>query len=407
MGALRPANGRNDSVKLPLALIALSSCLMAQNAPPVLSGSGSIIFPSSTPGVTANSLYDTAGTLKWAGNTVITSAGGTLTGDLLVSGTVNIGSATDFINQGYFYGLAINNALSFDYGAAVRTVLIQDGSGNLRLRNNLSQDLWTWSDAGLATSYSSIVPSATDNDNLGSSSLEWLNVYAKTICISGTCLSAWPGSGTYLPLTGGTLTGDLLITGTANLGSATDFINQGYFYGLAINNALSFDYGAAVRTVLIQDGSGNLRLQNNLSQSLWTWSDAGLATSYSSIVPSATNSWVLGTYGLQWANIYTQGVCLSNICLTQWPALFNTQTSGGSLNVTYGPNPGPVPLFMTVSAATGSVSNIQCLVNGSVVAQFGITGTNLGTCSFFVPVGATYEISAGTGAILSLWTIWN
>ena len=280
MGALRPANGRNDSVKLPLALIALSSCLMAQNAPPVLSGSGSIIFPSSTPGVTANSLYDTAGTLKWAGNTVITSAGGTLTGDLLVSGTVNIGSGTNWVNQGYFYGLAINNALSFDYGAAVRTVLIQDGSGNLRLRNNLSQDLWTWS-------------------------------------------------------------------------------------------------------------------------------DAGLATSYSSIVPSATNSWVLGTYGLQWANIYTQGVCLSNICLTQWPALFNTQTSGGSLNVTYGPNPGPVPLFMTVSAATGSVSNIQCLVNGSVVAQFGITGTNLGTCSFFVPVGATYEISAGTGAILSLWTIWN
>ena len=343
-----------------------------------------------------------------AGATVLTTAGGTLTGSLLVSGTVDIGSGTSWVNEGYFYGVTINNTLGFDYGGAYTHGMISDGSGNLLLRNNLNQPLWSWADALLATSYSPIVPSATDNFNLGSSSLEWLNVYAKTVCLSGTCLSAWPGGGgSYLPLAGGTMTGDILVSGTVNIGSGTNWVNEGYFYGLAINNALSFDYGGSVKSVFIQDGSGNLRLRNNLSQDLWTWSVAGLSTSYSNIVPSSTNSWVLGTYGLQWANIYTQGICLSGICETQWPALFNTQTSGGSLNTLYGPNPGPVPLFMTVTAATGAVSNIQCLVNGSAVAQFGITGTNLGTCSFFVPVGATYEISAGTGAILSLWTIWN
>ena len=58
----------------------------------------------------------------------------------------------------------------------------------------------------------SVVPQASNSYNLGTNSNRWANIYATTFYENGTALSSkYQAKGDYLPLSGGSLTGDLAL----------------------------------------------------------------------------------------------------------------------------------------------------------------------------------------------------
>ena len=132
-------------------------------------------------------------------------------------GTWNIGTPTSYFT-GVYSDTVTATDLEITNGVPVTTVYVigEDISGNLAIKKELpSATIATFNTvlgAGTMKMFGSIVPSANDADNIGASGAEWLNGYFKNITVTGTCT----GCGSYLPLTGGTLTGALTLSGAGN-----------------------------------------------------------------------------------------------------------------------------------------------------------------------------------------------
>ena len=171
-----------------------------------LDSSGNLLIGTATDSGSGSKLQ-VNGTMEVYGNIQTAGSGGTW----------NIGTPTSYFT-GVYSDTVTATDLEITNGVPVTTVYVigEDISGNLAIKKELpSATIATFNTvlgAGTMTMFGSIVPSANDADNIGASGAEWLNGYFKNITVTGTCT----GCGSYLPLTGGTLTGALTLSGAGN-----------------------------------------------------------------------------------------------------------------------------------------------------------------------------------------------
>ncbi len=209
---------------------------------------------------------------------------------------------------------------------------------------------------------SNLIPVTTDTYDLGASSSEWNNLYVKNIISGGSISGVWQRNLGVLSPTN--ITDDLAIGGTATSTAKFQiFANTG---------------NATTAGNLTFNTAGSIQTTNNLPLTLGGTSTGGLILSpnngtgtitingkfNSSLIPSVTNAYDLGTSSLQWNNVYANNVVVNGQSLSQ-----NWQRNLGVLS----------PLSIADDVAIGGTST-----SSAKFQIFGLTGnaTSTGTLTF-------------------------
>lgn len=231
-------------------------------------------------------------TIRQDGNTIATFTANSATNVVanLVGGGGGGGGGASYTSQ-----LTVDSSLIPDTDSVYNL-----GDSTHRWTYLYSQYLST-GDGSATTVEQSIIPSVNSSFNLGSSSYGWDNVYTDNLVLNGTSYNSIPTDtgdltnnagfitsaplANYLPLTGGQMTGNITVSGTHVLGSASQ--------------AWSTVYASQVK-----DNSNTLYVGGN---------DAGVFY----LTPTATatiNN--LGSANRQWTNVYTANVLANSTTLT-------------------------------------------------------------------------------------------
>lgn len=269
-------------------------------------------------GVTAN------GSGGGGSGTFLPLAGGTMTGAILMGGPglIDIGSPSAgvrnlYIDTGLYLGgvLALNNTRD----ATLRNVTI---TGTCTGCSSAGSFLPL---AG-GTMTGNILVNPTDTVSLGSNTAELNKVWVKDVNISGTCSGpGCGGGGSFLPLSGGTMSGNIqaLVGGTLAVGSKPSPFGSGFFsFNVSSKKVEFYDQSATDLTGIFFNMVANVNLfskqisirddSNNPIFTIATVSGgitAHVATIDSDFSPLTANTRDLGSFQ-HWRNLLMDGALI-------------------------------------------------------------------------------------------------
>lgn len=159
------------------------------------------------------------------GSAFLPTSGGTMTGSILVNptDTVNLGSSptSEFLNIWSQNGI-------FSGHLTMGSTQVFDNAGNATVHNLTVAGACTGCGNFLplagGTMTGNILVTPTDTVNLGSNTSELNNIYVKNLNVSGSCTGAGcGGGGAFLPLSGGVMSGAITFStvGTIDVGGPT------------------------------------------------------------------------------------------------------------------------------------------------------------------------------------------
>ena len=298
-----------------------------------------------TGALTVTTIFDTAlanhyvycnGTGKFVvdpGGIYFPVAGGTIYGNVIISGNLTLNSLTST----YAY---LNGSGQFvtDPGGIYFPTTGGYISGSVTIAGNLTIDTTLYA----STISSSVTGNVTISAPLiiGSSTTFSGLTGPGYLYITGAGLLEVDPGGTYLPLSGGTMTGSILASGTIAIGSSGTPFNQ--IFG----------------TALFSNSYSNLAGSSSLawSASLTAWQLGGL------FLPSATNTYGLGSASYTWNSLNVGTITSTSITAT------GTLTNTGTTVLNYTTSTSSVNALTINPVFSGSLSN-GILVN--------MTGTGL------------------------------
>ena len=309
------------------------------------------------------------------------TAGGTMTGNILASGTPNIGSGTNAFSNAYLSTIYTNVVEFFSAGFPTRSTTVEWNAtlgGWSWVSNNTGDSILTvLPSGGVVLSQSGVgmafYPAANDLDTLGiSSSQEWLTVYTKNVAASNNVVASnivqaaefvntgLAGGGTqcaefnnsgiqigtgspcastsgYLPTSGGTMTGSILASGTPNIGSGTNAFSNAYLSTIYTNvvdlfqtgfpsNTLTLEWNGGVGWSFVSNSTGYYILSIAPSGSV----ELGQPGVSMPFYPGATDLDNLGLSGNEWLHTYSKYVNVASALIVgaSYPTSCSGQPSG-------------------------------------------------------------------------------
>ena len=287
-----------------------------------------------------------------------------------ITNTHALGSSTYTLSNVYSNTFTGTSAT---LGTSLTTPLIS-GTGAITLSPASNSNLvLNPSGTGIVSCVGNIVPSITNTDNLGSSSLQWNNLYAgivnvgtlfnaSSIIVSTTNLSLQANniqfSASMLPA----------LTNSYTLGSSTYTLSNVYSNAFTGTSAT---LSTSLTTPLIS-GTGAITLSpasnNNL---VLNPSGTGIVSCAGNIVPSVNNTDNLGSSSLTWANLYANSITgttgtlstsLSTPLISSSAAISLTPASNSNINL----NASGTGIINCVGNIVPSVTNVNNLGSSSI-----------------------------------------
>jgi hypothetical protein len=198
------------------------------------------------------------------------NVGGSVVSNLIPSGSITLGSSGSYWS-GVYADTGVFQDIIIDGSSGYMKLGIDPSTLALAFQNNIAQTLLEINPGGLVTCYSSFYPSATNSYNLGSSSLYWDSAYITTLVApSSTQLN---------------VTGNVVISGSLDvdlLGVTTDILCS----GLIVANPGT---GVGVASNLVPSATNTY----NLGSSSYYW-DAAYITTLNTVTLSLANLTVSG-----------------------------------------------------------------------------------------------------------------
>jgi len=328
-----------------------------------------------------------------AGSNLLVTGTSTLTGNTTTAGTLGVTGATTLSST-----LAVTGASTFT--GTVNTTGLLNATGNVDL-GNISTDTVTFT----GRIDSSIVPSVTNVNNLGSASLRWANVYATNFDASGNI----------------TVSGNITLGGNITVGDAdTDSItiNADLTSHLMPNADSTYNIGSnavrwasifadTVTTAIVN--AGNIAIQTNTISSADTNGNINLTPNGTGKVIASTLQVTDLTGGNRVVYAATSGALTTNsnltfdgttLALTGAMTLDNLTIDGNTISTTSGdiilsPSSG------TVSVDTKRITQVGEPTANSDAATKNYVDTNLAS-GFNVAVDDSSATVIGNGETLQI-----
>jgi len=194
----------------------------------------------------ANLAYDQANASYNVANTKLASAGGTLSGDLIITGNLTVSGNSTTLNTEI---LTVEDAEVVLLSNVASTPALNAGvivnrgtSANTFLRWDEALDEWGWSDSGTTTYYfedlraglaTTNTTFGTVNTSLGTINTSYQAAYAQANTAGTNALNAYGAANNRVLKAGDTMTGQLnisagglLVTGNSNFDSGTLFVDS-------------------------------------------------------------------------------------------------------------------------------------------------------------------------------------
>jgi hypothetical protein len=219
----------------------------------------------------ANAAYDQANASYNVANTKLASAGGTLSGDLIITGNLTVSGNSTTLNTEI---LTVEDAEVVLLSNVASTPALNAGvivnrgtSANTFLRWDEALDEWGWSDSGNTTYYfedlraglaTTNTTFGTVNTSLGTINTSYQAAYAQANTAGTNALNAYGAANNRVLKAGDTMTGNLTMSG-ATLNTATANITT-----IVTGNTLTLSTGTASNSnvVITANGTEYVRVTN-------------------------------------------------------------------------------------------------------------------------------------------------